>query len=435
MTSGAFPNTPGFLEGQITAVGAVRDVHLVIDGPGCNVEKLKRVAVHHDLCSTLIPAAGHCRVHVTNLLDADMVFGTEEAVERTVSRVVRHEGAGLVLLSQHSIPVLTGTDAISLATMLTERHGVRVLATPSDPIDGEFQGGYASVLETLARALPAGSAVGKREGLALVGYFFGRNEMDHRADLAELETIAAALALPVCSCWLGGGSLDELQAIGRADTIIGLPHGGEAPRILAERLGVPWISCALPVGVTGTVRWIRRVARSCDRDDRAEAYIRAATPEVYRRLEWVIPHVFAGRHAALVADPFLAPGLVDYLIELGFELTYVGLHTRDPGRAEPVAAQLAAASQPARVEVDPRRPDLLERFAELQRHERLDLVLGSGNERGCSLRLGLPHLELGYPCPSRHALFDAPLLGFAGALWIADALCNLLLRDKEIHHK
>ncbi len=42
----------------------------------------------------------------------------------------------------------------------------------------------------------------------------------------------------------------------------------------------------------------------------------------------------------------------------------------------------------------------------------------------------MPYLEVGYPSYLRHALFDAPWLGFRGALWLADALSNLI-RENE----
>lgn len=422
MSGHSLPTTPSYLDGVSLAVNAVSDASLVIDCASCGEDRAGSVGVNHDMMSTLTRADGHHRVQYTNLDANDYVMGTERKLDRRVREMVGARGCSVVLVVQSSAIQLIGVDAGPLAELLEAELEVPVCVIPTGPPSKDWLDGYEAALLALARKIPLPVHNAPRKGVALVGYLMDRLEQDHMANLAEMKRMLGGLSLDVASTWLDGGAYARLADVSSAEFIVVLPHGTQAATQLTDRLGCGSVATDLPIGLEGTSVWLREIARHCGCQDRAEAFIRAELDMLVPRLEGVVRRSLAGRCVAIAAEPSLARGLALFLRELGMRVPLVALHAR----SDAAARRPVESSDETRLVVDPGFVELEARFAGMHRDGALDLVIGSGKVRDACRSLPIPFLEIGYPCQVRHALFDAPWMGFRGAAWSVDAVLNLL---------
>lgn len=403
-----------YLAGVFLAVNAVPDAFLVIDGPGCVFYRTTQIHGRHDWASTLLSCEGRHRVQFAGV-DVNSIASDYEGMLRdVVRRVAADPGAGLVLLCSLPTCTIAGTDYA--AVLRSEAAAKPAREVPSRSLSADWLEGYAEALHALASGLDLTGARPRPGNVAVVGYLMDRNEGDHRGAVAELRRMLAALGLEPGSVWLSGGSYAELERVRDASAIVSLPHGRKAASGLAGRLGVPLIEAALPVGLDGTAAWLRAVASATGRQANAEAFIEAELRRVAPRLEWVVPHLFAGRTAAYVGEPHATTALSRMAEEWGLETRKLWLTGRSPLKETPSGWPDA--------DWEPRATALRSGFSALER-DGLDLLVANSD----ALTLLQPRcrsLELGFPSIGRHALRDEPWLGFEGCLALADRFAAAL---------
>lgn len=61
----------------------------------------------------------------------------------------------------------------------------------------------------------------------------------------------------------------------------------------------------------------------------------------------------------------------------------------------------------------------------------LDLILGHSKGRFTSIDYNVPMLRVGFPVYDRAGQYRYPVVGYAGAMWLAEAMANLLFIDME----
>ncbi len=425
MSDGGIPTTPVFFEGLLQVVTGVSDLYLLYDAPDCVLERTENVVAQHDLQSKLLDGSGHPRAFSSGLLERDLVFGTEERLRAAVRALAGRTAPSLLLMARSSLPMISGTDAEAIARELEAETGLQIAVVDSAPLSGCLLDGFARASEAIARRLPLPSPSSEPSGVALIGYPITRLEPDERANIAEIRRMCAALALDVRSLWFEGGSVSDLAGVSQAACILGLPWGGSAAATLGTRVERPMLVLDPPIGLDGTARWIRALGQELDRVQEAEAFITRELDEAIPILEWALPRGLLHRRVALAGDPHLAGALVAYLAELGMQVRAVMLHCRTAHSAEPVQLALERVGQSAAVLIDPSFAAVERQLADLHCSGELDLVIGTNNERD-AVSPGVPYLELGYPSFVRHALHPAPWWGFRGALWLADAMFNLI---------
>lgn len=252
------------------------------------------------------------------------------------------------------------------STLDAPRRGPSFSVAPDRSADG-----YAAALEAIASGLDLdGAAPGERTA-AVVGYLMDRNEGDHRGNVSELERMLRAVDLEPVSVWLSGRPSAHLRAARRAGAVISLPHGREAARVLAGRLGVRLVEAELPFGLPATRRFMELLGGAFGRRAEADAFVETELDAAVARLQWSVPHAFLGRRFSFAGDARYAAGFAEQIEELGGRVT------------------------------GPEDADLL--------------VGGAG-------------LEFGFPSVRRHALNEEPFLGFPGALSFASRLANEVVK-------
>jgi len=413
------------MDGVYLGVNAVPDIRLVVDCPHGCFFKCERIALNHDLTSDLFDPLGRHRIVQTGIEFSKLPFGTEDIVEQMTRRLLDKEDTSMVFLTQASMVLVTSNDLEGLAQRLEDDLAVPVVYLPPDPFDGDYLDGFDRFLSILADRLVHGiEGPPDDDAVVIVGYFPDRLEEDHLANIGELKSLIEALGLQCSGVLCNGESTTAMREACRAGTVVSLPYGRAAARIVAEATGADVIDTDLPIGLEGTTRWITHVGNATGREDRAAFVIDRGLDRAVRTLDRARSRFLEDRVAAIAADPHWAPGLVEYLTELGIRTPVVAVRSRHDDAANALRSTVERLSLAPKVLVDHDTASFREAIETADDGHGVDVVLGSSSERDAALMNGPGFIELGFPSYMHHALFPRPLLGFNGALRLAEELVN-----------
>ncbi len=408
-----------YMVGVFVAVNAVRDAFLLVDGPDCIYTKTQYLQGNQDYLASLVSVSGYHRISHTGLRCASNVaLGRHDEIRAALEWIGRHDEVGCVLTAPMPAASVVGTDYEMLCADAAGATGTETIPVAGKSLTTDWLGGYAETLHALARHIELPD-VPRREGsVAVVGYLFDRNEEDNLGNVRELERLMSALGLELSSVWLGGQRFDELRRVSEAETIVSLPYGRRAARVLARRTGARLLDLELPFGIDATERFLREIAGDAGRD-RVERFVEAELAHIVPKLEWVVPFLFQGRTFGYAGDPFLLSGLSEILRLFGATLDFAvvtnfrhHLHGLDlEGRCRHLLVE--------------ERLDGLARWSSRHLEETpLDCVVTNNTciEMFDPSRHAV--VELGFPTYGVHALYDRPYLGFRGFLAFVDTLAN-----------
>jgi nitrogenase molybdenum-iron protein alpha/beta subunit len=421
MTPPPLPSVPPFRDGLYLGVNAVPDVALVVDCPeGCYFQA-ERVALNHDLTSTLLDPLGRHRLVQTEVDYGRLPLGTEPHLEATLDRAVARLSPALVLVAQATMVELTGNDLDALAARAEARLGVPVRAVHGDSLRGDFLDGWDAFVRLLAEVLTP-DRITAPEAVGLVGYLPDRLEEDHRANLRELTRLVEGLGVPCAGALCDGGDTRSLACVLGAGTLVGLPHGRGLAERVARRTGARVVELPLPLGLDGTVRWLTTLGEALGRPEAARALVEAELAALVPPLDHLRTTRLAGRSVAIAHDPHWATGLAEACLELGLSVPVLGLQRRRGPAFQPSAAWFEPPVVLDALDV----PAFRAAIAQAAPGGRVDVVLGPQELRGVADDLGAAFLEVGYPSFTTHAFSPRPLVGFAGLRRLVDELVNAL---------
>ncbi|OGS41104.1 MAG: hypothetical protein A2506_04445 [Elusimicrobia bacterium RIFOXYD12_FULL_66_9] len=412
--------TPSYLVGVQLAVNAVSDACLLTDGPNCSVAKSDFIHGNHDLRSTLFDTSGRHRTMQTSVDPADVVVGREPSVSAKLGEMASADSCGVALLTSLPFCAMTAVDYGRVVRQVAAGTGKPVLNIPSASLSADWLDGYSDTLAALAGAVQTRRSRPRRGKVAIVGYLMDRAEQDHAANVAELRRLLEGLGLELVSVWPGNVPYAQLARACEAGTILSLPYGRQAARIIAEKTGADLLELGLPFGLGRTEDWVRAVATAFGRERKAEGLISRELDPVLKNLEWVVPQVLLHRRAAICADPYLFEGLARLFEDLGCELVAgavmgrgglsdSGFRAAHPGAPAPLQDPSAGAWR-----------------RELAAAGNVDFIVqNSRMETPGAPRAAV--VELGFPSYAHHALTEEPFLGFGGCLHFVERVVNAIL--------
>ena len=375
-----------FLNGVYVAVDAVDGAYLIVDGPYCVFTKAEMQYCHNLRCR-LLPPIGYRRVVHTGQLQSEEVqsLSTDRTafVEKIFADVCAQPDAKIVLATSFDFHELVNFPLKEIARRHAAAGGALVAHVPSRSLGGTWLDGYALTCAALARSVSLRPGRGKKNAVALVGHLRDRDEPDDAGNRRELTRLLGALGLDVVSIWLSGGGRAELEKAERAGLVISLPYAREAARLAAERTGADLCEVELPLGLSGTEKFLLKVGTRVGRRARAKALIAAEAAAAVRDTERHVLRAIAGREAKVRQDdPHLTAGLRGLCAELGL------LEEETGGRALCFAPTSSDYSR--------------------------DFV----------------HVPIGYPNYVEHPVDERPFLGYAGFRHLVDRAARAILRDE-----
>ncbi len=393
-----------YMVGVYLAVNAIPDVYLLTDGPDCLFFKAEYVHGAQDFHSTLLDVKGRHRVAHTLADINNVVLDRETLITGLAARLAAEPSAAMVLVTAMPMASITGTQYDRIARNVSESTGKPVVEVPARSLQGDWLDGYAQVLAAVARgiALP-GESSGDPAKVALVGPLIDRTEADRMADVRELRRILEdGLGLEVCAVWPSNSTVDELSRAAAAGTVISLPYGSAAAKVLSRRTGAALVRAPLPFGPAGVEAFVRKVAGAVGRSDAGEAFLSSERARWSSAFEAVSARI-VGKRFAVVADPWLADATVG-LVE-------------DAGGVVAIAQSSALRPQPVRG---------LPSARDMECPDSVDMFLVPTRGIDFALRQGKPFFEYGFTSFGTHAFFDAPTLGWAGAVNTLNAIASNL---------
>jgi len=148
-----------------------------------------------------------------------------------------------------------------------------------------------------------------------------------------------------------------------------------------------------------------------------------------------VSHMFlTGKKVAIYGNPDLVIGLAEYCIDLEMEPVLLLLGDDNTGyKNDPrITALTENVKFDMEVVTNADFWDLEDRIK--NKGLKLDLILGHSKGRFVAIDNNIPMVRVGYPVYDRAGGFRHPVVGYEGAIWLAEEMANHIFTDMEYKH-
>jgi nitrogenase molybdenum-iron protein beta chain len=229
----------------------------------------------------------------------------------------------------------------------------------------------------------------------------------------------------------GATTIEDLRSTANASASIALSRyeGGKAAKYLEEEFGVPATLGPTPIGIRNTDSFLQTLKQITGKP---------IPPSLVKERGIAIDtltdvtHMFlAEKKVAIYGNPDLVIGLAQFCIDLEMKPTLLLLGDDNPlYKDDPRIAELKA-----NVDWDMEiitNADLWEMEDRIKNSGlELDLILGHSKGRFTAIDNKIPMVRVGFPTYDRAGMFRHPVVGYAGAIWLAEQMSNALFTDME----
>ena len=139
----------------------------------------------------------------------------------------------------------------------------------------------------------------------------------------------------------------------------------------------------------------------------------------------------ADKRVAIYGNPDLVIGLAEFCLDL--EMKPVLLLLGDDNSGYPNDPRIKALQEKVDHKLEiVMNADLWELENRIKNEGlELDLILGHSKGRFISIDNHIPMVRVGFPTYDRAGLHRHPIVGYAGAIWLAEEMANTLFTDME----
>jgi nitrogenase molybdenum-iron protein beta chain len=229
----------------------------------------------------------------------------------------------------------------------------------------------------------------------------------------------------------GETTVEDLKDTGNAYASVALNRyeGGKAAKYLETKFGIPAIIGPTPIGIRNTDSFLQTLKQITGKPiPHSLVKERGIAIDALTDLTHMF---FAEKKVAIYGNPDLVIGLAQFCIDLEMKPMLLLLGDDNPQYAD-----------------DPRIKELKEKVdwdmeivtnADLfEMEERiktggleLDLILGHSKGRFTAMDNKIPMVRVGFPTYDRAGMYRHPVVGYAGAIWLAEQMANALFTDME----
>jgi len=229
----------------------------------------------------------------------------------------------------------------------------------------------------------------------------------------------------------GSTTIEDLAGTANASGTIALNtyEGGKAAKFLEKKFRIPTIIGPTPIGIRNTDTFLQNLKTMTGKPI-PESLVRERGRAIDALTD--LTHLFfADKRVAIYGNPDLVIGLAEFCLDL---------------EMKPVL--LLFGDDNSTYKDDPRIKELQEKvdydmqiitnadFWELENRIKnegleLDLILGHSKGRFISIDYDIPMFRVGFPTYDRAGMHRHPIVGYAGAIWLAEQMANTLFTDME----
>ncbi|MDP4164396.1 MAG: nitrogenase component 1, partial [Bacillota bacterium] len=206
-------------------------------------------------------------------------------------------------------------------------------------------------------------------------------------------------------------------------------EGGKAAEFLKRKFDVPAIIGPTPIGIRNTDTFLQNV-KTITGKPIPESLVRERGIAIDALTD--LAHMFlADKRVAIYGNPDLVIGLAEFCLDL--EMKPVVLLLGDDNQTYQKDPRIRAFKE--KVDFDMEiimNADLWELERRIKNKEvELDLILGHSKGRWTAIDNNIPMVRVGFPTFDRAGLYRHPVVGYEGAIWLAEQMANTLFTDME----
>ena len=257
------------------------------------------------------------------------------------------------------------------------------------------------------------------------------HEMDIDATvLLEIEEFDSPLMPDGQHVSHGETTVEDLKDTGNALASIALNRyeGGKAAQYLETKLGIPATIGPTPIGIRNTDSFLQTLKQITGKQiPQSLVKERGIAIDALTDLTHMF---FAEKKVAIYGNPDLVIGLAQFCIDLEMKPMLLLLGDDNPQYAEDPRIKELKESVDWDMEIIT-NADLFEMEERINNGLELDLILGHSKGRFTAIDNKIPMVRVGFPTYDRAGMYRHPVVGYAGAIWLAEQMANALFTDME----
>jgi nitrogenase molybdenum-iron protein beta chain len=419
---------PSFLTGVYLGINAISDSYLIVEGTDCvENNKIETICPSHDIYSTLLISGGISRIISTRSSIKEIIYGRNENFIKIFQDLTFYN-PGIIFISSLPIYTIIGKDYLKTINAIRKLSYNKIIDVFPNSVNLDYLDGYSLVLEKLALNIEFKKVSNDKKKIGIVGYFFDRNEGEHKGNIKEIKRLLSKLGLEVVSIWLDGNKFEELLKIQEAGIIISLPYARNAAKIIANKIGAQLVETDLPFGFYQTAKWIETIGSACSIDKKKiQKIINNELQYSYEICHIPINSVIAGKLVCFTGDPYIARSFLVFAKEIGMIVR--GVFCTTLTLKDTNVPNQNCLYNPI-IKFNTSKMEYEKIIENLHNDKECDLLIS--NSLGLRLKTkNLSILEFGYPSYNTHFLVEKPFLGFTGAINMIERIFNAI-HCKEI---
>ncbi|MFV0480687.1 MAG: nitrogenase component 1 [Campylobacteraceae bacterium] len=256
-------------------------------------------------------------------------------------------------------------------------------------------------------------------------------EMDIEANvLFEIESFDSPLMPDKSGISHGETTIEDIMATGDAIGTIALNRyeGGKAAKFLEKKLKIPSIVGPTPIGIRNTDTFLQNL-KTLTSKPIPESLVKERGIAIDAITD--LAHMFfADKRVAIYGNPDLVIGLTEFCIDLEMKPILVLLGDDNAGYKKDKRIKDLQENVDFDLEIVT-NADIWELEDRIKKGLQLDLILGHSKGRWTAIDNGIPMVRVGFPTFDRAGLYRHPVVGYAGAIWLVEAMANAIFTDME----
>ncbi|TKI07236.1 Fe-only nitrogenase subunit beta [Martelella alba] len=229
----------------------------------------------------------------------------------------------------------------------------------------------------------------------------------------------------------GNTTIEDLTGTANAMATIALNRyeGRKAADYLESEFGVPAIIGPTPIGIRNTDTFLRNL-KTLTGKPIPESLVRERGIALDALTDLV--HMFlADKRVAIYGNPDLVIGLAEFCLDMEMKPVLLLLGDDNPQYASDprIEALRAHVTDDMDIVTNADLWELEKRIT--QDGLQLDLILGHSKGRFTAIDNQIPMVRVGFPTYDRAGSYRHPVVGYAGAIWLAEQMANALFTDME----
>lgn len=249
--------------------------------------------------------------------------------------------------------------------------------------------------------------------------------------LFEIEDFDAPLMPSGYSFAHGNTTIEDMAGTANAIGTIALNRyeGAKAASYLEEEFGVPAVVGPTPIGIRNTDTFLAKL-RAMTGKPIPESLVRERGVAIDALTD--LTHMFfAEKRVAIYGNPDLVIGLAEFCLDLEMKPALLLLGDDNPNYA--TDPRIVALKENAGCDMEiVTNADFWELENRIKNEGlELDLILGHSKGRFVSIDYKIPMVRVGFPTYDRAGMYRHPVVGYEGAIWLAEQMANALFADME----